>query len=198
MPQLWVIAGPNGAGKSTLTARYLQGRLPIVNPDVIARELDPNDPDGTRVRVLAGREAIRRQEALLVEGQDFSFETTLSGNRELNVLRRAQAAGFKVTLVYVGIDSPQTTMGRIRQRVAEGGHHIPPPDVERRFTRSLAHLPAALEIVDRAFVLDNTSRRYRLLLSIEYGQVRHVSRDLPAWARDTLPPALLHRRTPES
>jgi predicted ABC-type ATPase len=41
MPQLWVVAGPNGAGKSTLANKYLAGRLPIVNPDVIAQALVP-------------------------------------------------------------------------------------------------------------------------------------------------------------
>ena len=41
MPQLWVVAGPNGAGKSTLTRQYLETRLQIVNPDVIAQALDP-------------------------------------------------------------------------------------------------------------------------------------------------------------
>ncbi len=140
MPQLWVVAGPNGAGKSTLTATYLEGRLEIVNPDLIARELDPSDPNGTRVRLQAGREAIRRQEVLLASGRDFSFETTLSGHRELTVLRRAKEAGFKVNLVYVGIGSPPATLGRVRERVASGGHDIPPQDIARRFERSLANL----------------------------------------------------------
>jgi predicted ABC-type ATPase len=67
MPQLWVVAGPNGTGKSTLTGRYLVGRLPIVNPDTIAQKLDPANPTRARVRVRAGREAIRRQEALLTQ-----------------------------------------------------------------------------------------------------------------------------------
>jgi predicted ABC-type ATPase len=187
MPQLWVIAGPNGAGKSTLTAKYLEGRLEIINPDLIARELDPSDPNGTRVRLQAGREAIRRQEACLASDQDFSFETTLSGHRELTVLYRAKEAGFKVNLVYVGIHSPRATMGRIRERVASGGHDIPPPDVVRRYERSLANLPRALELVDRAFILDNSGRGYRMLLSVERGRVRHVSANLPAWARNALP-----------
>ena len=194
IPQLWVVAGPNGAGKSTLAAKYLEGRLELVNPDVIARELDPSDPNGARVRVQAGREAIRRQEACLARMQDFGFETTLSGRRELEVLRRAKAAGFKVNVVYVGINSPQATVGRIRERVARGGHDIPLPDVARRFERSQANLPRALELADRAFVLDNSGRRYRLLLTLERGQTRHVSANLPAWARSALPRDMQRRR----
>ena len=35
-----------------------------------------------------------------------------------------------------------------------------------------AALTPTLTMVDRAFVLDNAGRRYRLLLSMEYGQVK--------------------------
>jgi predicted ABC-type ATPase len=191
MPQLWVVAGPNGAGKSTLANKYLAGRLPIVNPDVIANALAPTDPHGTQVRVQAGREAVRRQEGLLAQGVDFAIETTLSGNRELVLMRRAHDAGYKVNLVYVGVDTPTTTLGRIAQRVARGGHTVPAADAARRFARSLSHLATTLTMVDRAFVLDNTGRRYRLLLSMEYGQVKRLSRHLPSWARVALPPELL-------
>jgi predicted ABC-type ATPase len=191
MPQFWVVAGPNGAGKSTLFNKYLAGRLPIVNPDVIAQALAPTDPHGTQIRVQAGREAVHRQESLLAQGVDFAIETTLSGNRELALMRRARDAGYKMTLVYVGVDTPTTALGRIAQRVARGGHTVPAADVARRFARSLSHLATTLTMVDRAFVLDNTGRRYRLLLSMEYGQVKRLSRHLPSWAREALSPALL-------
>jgi predicted ABC-type ATPase len=194
MPQLWVVAGPNGAGKSTLTRRYLAGRLPIVNPDDIAQELDPTNPIRVRIRVRAGREAIRRQEAWLTQGADFAMETTLAGNRELALLRRVRAAGYKVTLVYIGVDSPDVLLGRIAQRITEGGHDVPTEDVDRRYIRSLANLAVALRSVDRVFVLDNTGWRYRLLLSLESGQAKHLSRNLPRWAQDALPSTLQQRR----
>ena len=47
MPQLWVVAGPNGVGKSTLTRRYLAGRLPIVDPNVLVQDLGPAAPSLT-------------------------------------------------------------------------------------------------------------------------------------------------------
>ena len=187
MPQLWVVAGPNGAGKSALTSRYLAGRLPIVNPDVIAQELDPADPTRIRVPLQAGREALRRQEVLLTQGVDFAVESTLSGKRELRLLRRARAAGYKVTLVYIGVNSPDVSLGRIAQRVTEGGHHVPTADVDRRYARSMAHLSTALRSVDRAYVLDNTGQRYRLLLSMEGGRVKRLSRRLPPWTQTALP-----------
>ena len=68
MPQLWMIAGPNGADKNTLTTTYFADRMQIVNPDVIACELDSTNPGRTEVRIQAGREAIRRQNTLLAQG----------------------------------------------------------------------------------------------------------------------------------
>ena len=41
------------------------------------------------------------------------------------LMRRAQDAGYKVNLVYVGVDAATTTLGRIAQRVASGGHTVP-------------------------------------------------------------------------
>ena len=87
MPQLWVAAGPNGAGKSTLTRRYLVGRLPIVDPDAIARELDPPDPTRVRVRVQAGREAIHQRRRLLL-----SMERGQVKHRSRNLPRWAHHA----------------------------------------------------------------------------------------------------------
>src|SRR5262245_9880721 len=124
---------------------------------------------------------------LLTQGVDFAVETTLSGNRELSLLRRAGEAGYKVTLVYIGVNSPDVSLGRIAQRATEGGHQVPTADVDRRYARSMVNLGPALRHVDRAYVLDNTGQRYRLLLSMEGGRVKHLSRQLPSWIQTALP-----------
>jgi len=64
IPQLWVFVGPNGAGKSTLVDRYMAGRLPVINPDNIARELDSRLGEGQRV-LRAGRLAVAERDRLL-------------------------------------------------------------------------------------------------------------------------------------
>lgn len=78
--QLWltIVGGPNGSGKSTITsALKLRQGMPVIDPDAIARELQPDAP--AAVAVEAGREAIRQQTALLAQGASFAVETTLSG-----------------------------------------------------------------------------------------------------------------------
>jgi predicted ABC-type ATPase len=74
-PQLWIIAGPNGAGKTTLTGDKPAGRVPVVNPDDIARSLDPNHNGNPTVMLKAGREAIGLRAAYLAARQTFAVET---------------------------------------------------------------------------------------------------------------------------
>ncbi|MCL4460535.1 MAG: hypothetical protein M1297_02320 [Nitrospirae bacterium] len=94
MPQLWVVAGPNGAGKTTIAERWLASRIPVISPDTLAgiHGLSP---------LQAGKMAIREQEKLLSSRSSFAVDTTFSGNRELEMMRRAKAAGYKVNLIFI-------------------------------------------------------------------------------------------------
>lgn len=189
-PQLWLIAGPNGSGKSTLTGRYLADRLDVIDPDKIARKADPSGNWTPAGALRAGRQALAQQHACLDAKKSFAVETTLSGHHELDLMRQAKAAGFKVNLVFIGMESPDHSTLRVKERVAAGGHHIPAADIERRYPRSLANLPQAVAIADRAWLLDNTGRRPRLVASLERHQVKGVSQDMPKWARAAKVPAL--------
>jgi predicted ABC-type ATPase len=187
-PQLWVIAGPNGAGKSTLVARFrVAERMPVVNPDVIARDLKPDHHGETTLMLEAGRIAAARRRALLSAEQSFAIETTLTGHSELRVMSAARHAGYKINLVYVGVDDALTSLARVRERVAQGGHDVPSAIVMRRYAKSLANLVTAVGMTDRCFILDNTGNRHRLLVTIDEGRVRHASRRLPSWAQTVIP-----------
>lgn len=190
MHQLWIIAGPNGSGKTTLTRRHIAGKLPVLNPDEIAAELDPLHPDAPEIALRAGREILARRKGYLARTQSFAMETTFSGNREIALIKDAKAAGYKVNLVFICTDSPKISMGRITLRVQAGGHRVPGTDVERRYRRSLANLPEGLALVDRAWLLDNSRTRMRLIASLERGQVKSVANSLPRWVRSAKLPVL--------
>ena len=187
MPQFWIVAGPNGAGKTTFADRRLAPRIPVVSPDSISvsQSVGP---------IQAGRLAILEQEHLLDVGADFGIDTTFSGNRELGLMKRAAVLGYKVNLLFICIESPALCKGRILERVEGGGHSVPPDDVSRRYKRSLENLTLAIELADRTFVLDNTGVKQRLLLSIEKGHIKHLSNNLPQWAKEAFPKQLTHSR----
>lgn len=189
-PQLWIIAGPNGAGKSTLADRYLVGRIPVVNPDNIAR-----DTPGLS-NVAAGKHSIAERSGLIAAKQSFAWETTLTGHSPLEVMGAAKAAGYKVNLVYISVVGPDTSRLRVKARVDAGGHDIPYVDLARRFERSLKNLPTAIDIADRVFVFDNSGKHRRLVLSLELGINRQVSKDLPQWVKQALPTIIASEGTP--
>ncbi len=187
MPQLWVVAGPNGAGKTTIAERWLSSRIPVISPDNLAaiHGLSP---------IQAGRTAVREQERLFASGVSFAVDTTFSGNRELDLMRRARTAGFKVNLIFICVTSAALCQVRIEERVSSGGHAVPAKDVARRFERSLANLKAAFDIAERVFVLDNTGEKHKLLLSIERSRVKHLSKKMPDWAKQTIPEKFIKSR----
>lgn len=180
-PQLWVFAGPNGAGKSTIVDRHVQGRLPVVNPDNIARTLAPSLDDAVRI-VRAGRLAVRERAALLAARRSFAIETTLTGHGELDLMRAAAVAGFKVNLVYVGLGSVQNSVSRVRERVARGGHDVPLVDLLRRFDRSLRNIPRAMALTERVILIDNSGKRPQFIHSREHGRVKFTASEVPGWA----------------
>jgi len=108
-PILLIVAGANGSGKTTLvnTHKKIMGNLPFVNPDDIAKEIDPNyDGKDGKLIMQASREAIKRQNNMLKNKQSFGLETTFSGNRELKIMQQAKEAGYDVRIAYVGLDNP--------------------------------------------------------------------------------------------
>lgn len=185
-----MIAGPNGAGKSTLAQTYLAGRLPIVNPDDIARAMHPAHPAPPAVLLQAGRQAIAERRQRLDRGESFAIETTMTGRGELNFMRDAAGRGYKINLVFVGVRNVEHSRSRVASRVRSGGHPVPEADIVRRFDRSLANLAPAIRLAHRALVLDNSGERSRLLLSRENGRTKRVTARMPAWAKNAMPAAL--------
>ena len=185
MPQLWVIAGPNGAGKTTLANRWLAHRIPVISPDTFAANEGLNP-------VEAGRKAVSAQKSLLKAGTDFAVDTTLSGKRELALMHKAVQLGYKVSLVFVCVESPKICNLRILERVANGGHAVPPEDVARRFERSLNNLNDSFNVAHRIFILDNSDERRHLLFSMEGGRIKHLSSQLPDWAKASIPEKFLN------
>jgi predicted ABC-type ATPase len=192
-PQLWIVAGPNGAGKSTLTGKYLRHRVPIVDPDEIARRLNPTDPSLSTVALQAGRLASAERTRMLHSNLSFAVETTLTGRGPRILMRQASAIGFKVNLIYIGLHDVALSLGRVRQRIDDGGHSVPFADIHRRYPRSLANLAEALALTDRAFVLDGSGSRRRLLLSRADGRVKWSAATWPDWAASAIPVALRDR-----
>lgn len=135
-PRCIVIAGPNGAGKTTFAREFLPndaGVVHFVNADLIAGGLSPLRPE---LAVLAaGRLFLAELDRLAKSMQSFSFETTLSGQVYLGRLKRWKAAGYRIEILFLRLESSHIALRRIASRVQQGGHNVPAKDVLRRFER---------------------------------------------------------------
>ena len=135
-----IIAGPNGAGKTTFAREFLpnEASCPIfVNADLIAAGLAPFAPQAAAVQ--AGRLMLEELERHFRARRSFAFETTLSGRAYLHHIRRWQQAGYWVELIFLQLGSADEAVGRVQQRVRQGGHDIPEPVIRRRFEAGLAN-----------------------------------------------------------
>jgi hypothetical protein len=106
----------------------------FVNADVIAKELNPDDP--AAAGVAAGRIMHRLLQETRARRESFALETTLSRMSLRNSVTRLRQAGYLVRLVFLWVPSPEINVLRVAGRVRLGGHFVPDDDVRRRFGRA--------------------------------------------------------------
>lgn len=184
-PLLVVLAGPNGAGKSTFFHAHLAAAgLRFVNADILARELDLDARQAADAADAVRAELIRSRES-------FITETVFSDpvGAKLAVFTKAQAQGYTVVLIFIGISSAKRSDERVAMRVSQGGHDVPPDRIVSRFPRVLANLRAALPKLSAVLVYDNDDLRrpYRLVARVLNGVVDWHADDPPAWWTEQLP-----------
>lgn len=184
-PLLIVIAGPNGAGKSTFFHAYLEPLdIEFVNADLIARALLPDEPGA--VAYQAARLAAERRSALLGAGASFCMETVFSdpARDKVGFIASARRVGYRIVLVYIGVDDPELLVARVAQRVFEGGHDVPDDKIRSRYPRTLTNLAAAVPLANWALLLDNSlvDEPYRLVALYRDGVPVERSTAAPRWA----------------
>lgn len=138
---LYIIGGCNGAGKTTASYTVLPDILDcreFVNADEIARGLSPFNP--ADVAIEAGRLMLKRIEELLAREESFSIETTLATRSYVNLVRRAHDKGYRVTLLFFWLNSPELAIQRVAERVSKGGHDIPEDIIRRRYVSGIQNL----------------------------------------------------------
>ncbi len=147
-PMLLILAGPNGSGKSTIT-NYFEVVGEYTNADDIVRAT------GMDNRAAAELSDEKRYKAI-EEGRDLSFETVLSSEYKLAIIRKAKEMGYFIKCVFVLTTDPQLNVMRVRARVADGGHAVPEEKIVERYYKSLDNLKELVNLCDILHVYDNT------------------------------------------
>ena len=154
-PMVLVLAGPNGSGKSTITTFFdIVGKY--TNADDIVATTGMDNMEAAFMVDKMRYESIDKKE-------DFTFETVLSSEYKLNILRKAKEEGYFIKCVFVLTVNPQVNIARIESRVAAGGHNVDSSKVIERYYKSINNIKELLNICDIMHVYDNTETPKRII-----------------------------------
>ncbi|SMX48726.1 zeta toxin family protein [Maliponia aquimaris] len=185
-PSLVLLAGPNGAGKTTLYQTRVAPSFagPFINADIIQRD-ELRDPS-MEAAYDAARIAETRRQEMLAARRSFAAETVFSHPSKLEVIETARAQGYLVVVMHVGVDSPELSVARVRERRAEGGHDVPEDKIRARYLRSQPLIRQAVLRADRGMVFDNSELNTppRQMLGFAGGRLTQAAPVLPRWILD--------------
>ena len=154
LPEVIVFAGPNGSGKSTIT-KFAKTVGIYINADDIKRSNHCSDMDAAQKAEELRENAIERMD-------DFTFETVLSTDRNLNLLRKAKEKGYFIRCFYVLTANSDVNIARVKMREMQGGHGVPEDKVRARYIRALKLIPELVEVCDVLHIYDNTDTPFRI------------------------------------
>ena len=154
LPEIIVFAGPNGSGKTTIT-RMARTIGVYINADDIKRSSLCSDLE-------AAVKAEELREEMLEKGEDFTFETVLSTDRNIKLLKKAKEKGYFLRCIYVLTSDYKINIARVSMRKSMGGHGVPEEKIKSRYYKALDLIPELVEICDIVHIYDNTTVPFRI------------------------------------
>jgi predicted ABC-type ATPase len=152
-----IIAGPNGAGKTTFAREFLPNEADcpsFVNADLIAAGLSPFAPELAAFK--AGRLMLEEIASHVKRGDNFAFETTLSGVTYAQMIPVWRSSGYVVELAFLSLPDVEMAIERVAIRVKQGGHNVPEEVIRRRFAQGIQNFERYKLLVDSWQLYDNS------------------------------------------
>ena len=150
-PEIVVFAGPNGSGKSTFT-ELLKPPVGYINAGEIKKNMRCTDLEAAQLAEKQREEHVSRME-------DFCFETVLSTDRNLKLLKKARQKGYFIRCYYILTTDPMINVLRVKSRVEAGGHDVPKEKIISRYDRALALVKELIKVCDICHIYDNSSNK---------------------------------------
>ena len=147
-PMALVFAGPNGSGKSTIS-NHFEYVGEYTNADDVVAVMGISN-------IEAAKQVDSRRYQAIEESRDFTFETVLSSEYKMELLRTAKERGFFIKCFFILTKDPLLNVARVQARFLAGGHAVEAETVKRRYWKSLANINELMELCDILHVYDNT------------------------------------------
>lgn len=124
---------------------------------------------------------------LLAAQVSFTLETVMSSPDKVELLHKAQQAGYRTYLYFVATEDPEINVARVQYRVETGGHPVAEDKIRSRYVRSLQLLSQAASYADRAYIFDNSGSERVWIAEVTDGVGIEMKTDeMPAWFKTAL------------
>lgn len=104
-----------------------------------------------------------RDEMLSNNVKKITIETVMSHPSKLEVMKKASDLGYRIYLYYITTEDSKINVERVKARTEKGGHGVPKDVIKKRYDRSLDNLFEAVQLSDRAFLIDNSGKSPNLI-----------------------------------
>ena len=148
-PMVLVCAGPNGSGKSTIT-EFFETIGTYTNADNIVAATGISN-------IEAAQQVDKKRYLSISKKEDFTFETVLSSNYKIDILKKAKDSGYFIKCIFVLTIDPVINIARVEARVANGGHNVDSETIKKRYYKSLANIKELIKLCDILHVYDNST-----------------------------------------
>ena len=191
MPDLFVIAGPNGAGKSTYSSLLVPLYLNVFDADKRLAEKEKLFPDINPWQLMEGimdHDFEREIAGAIGTKSDFAYETNFSVDGPLQTPDRFRQAGYRINLIYIGLESVKAAIARVEYRKSLGGHDVSNEEIISRYHKGLENLEKHLPYFDRAMVYAGQKgikiATPRIVYQLQKGLIIERNLPIPRWARN--------------
>ncbi len=202
MPSLYIITGSNGAGKSTVGPNYLPNEISqqytVFDGDLLyTRKMSELFPAITRSAKYARKEALEyvvdlfeeQTSRVLANNDNYVYEGHFTNDATWDKPRAFKDAGYRIHLIFFGLENPELSQFRVTERVTEGGHYVDPQTLNNNFYGNLEKLNIYHHLIDDLTIVDTSQINHRILFKTVQQRVEfQIERnELPAWFTDYLP-----------
>lgn len=191
-PVLFIVAGPNGSGKSLFSKELTISDFEVFDGDKHMSALVKKYPE-------TGSEALwsyideyifQAEKRKVIESKrNYAFETNFSAEDPMISAREFKKAGYKIHLIFMGINSLAESIQRVAYRVRMGGHKVSEDSIRYNYENGFKNLYKYIAEFDSVTLYDNaipnteTPVIPKIILHISKGKISEKPDSYPAWVQ---------------
>ncbi len=167
-----IIGGVDGAGKTSLVG-ILSTEIATLGKVV----------DTDMINETNGEDPLKIVDDCLKKNICFTLISTLSGHDIVTTVRKAVKQGYYVKLYYIGLDTFEESIKRIKNRVSKGGRNVSTIKLRCGFETRFEDIATVLPFCNEAIFYDNENG-FSPVAKYQNGEFWFIGNDTPNWMSD--------------